>query len=218
MEFDSASSTLPLQRSGKRVFDVAVALVGLVTTLPIVVLAGLAILIDDRWPVLYRRPVLGLGGVPFRALKLRTMQLDADQWLERQPELFERYRLVTKLEKDPRVTRIGRLLRRFHVDELPQFLNVLAGQMSIVGPRMISPSELSNFGELGPARLSVRPGMTGLWQVAKSSYDYQERIALDETYLRNQSLGLDIRLTLMTIPSIFGWRYTSFIQKSNPTD
>lgn len=195
-----------IESGGRRALDIVLGLVGSIAALPVLAIAGLAILVDDGWPVIYRRQVLGVGGLEFAALKLRTMRVNEDRLLERQPELLERYRLQTKLENDPRVTRIGRALRRFHIDELPQLINVLAGQMSIVGPRMIHPSELSRFGDFGRERLSVRPGMTGLWQIAKSTYGYDERLALDRLYLRNRSLSFDLRIMLLTIPSIFGWR------------
>jgi exopolysaccharide production protein ExoY len=190
----------------RRAVDITVATVGLALSAPFLVLAGVLIKLEDRGPILHRRRVLGRGATEFDAYKLRTMRVNADQWLERQPEMLERYRAQTKLANDPRVTRVGYVLRRFHIDELPQFINVLAGQMSIVGPRMIHPSELSRFGNFGPARLSVRPGITGLWQVAKSNYGYDERIALDQLYIANRSLALDLRIVLFTIPSIFGLR------------
>ncbi len=194
------------QPRGSRAMDVALSLIGLIAVSPLLVAACLGILVEDGWPVIHRRKVLGLGGSEFKALKLRTMRADADQWIVQEPALYEQYRAHTKLDKDPRVTRLGRLLRGLHIDELPQLVNVLAGQMSIVGPRMIHPSELARFGSFGTARLSVRPGITGLWQVSKTSYGYDERIALDRFYIENHSLVLDLRIALLTIPSIFGWR------------
>jgi exopolysaccharide production protein ExoY len=190
----------------RRLVDIAVAVVGLALSAPFVVVAAVLIKIEDGGPILYRRRVLGRGATEFDGYKLRTMRVDADAWLEGQREIFERYRVQTKLENDPRVTRVGRVLRRFHLDELPQFLNVLAGQMSIVGPRMIHPSELGKFGDFGPVRLAVRPGVTGLWQVVKSTYGYDERVVLDKVYISHRSLTLDLRIMVFTIPSIIGWR------------
>src|SRR5437868_5236881 len=174
----------------RRAVDILFAAVALVTAAPVLGLASLLISLEDGGPVLHRRRVLGRGGTEFDAYKLRTMRVDADLWLAGRPDLFERYQSMTKLANDPRVTRPGRILRRFHIDELPQFVNVLAGQMSVVGPRMIHPSELGRFGDFGRERLTIRPGVTGLWQVSRSGYDYDERLALDLLYLRNRSIRL----------------------------
>ena len=190
----------------RRVVDVVLSATALVIATPVLLLAGLLIKAEDGGPILHRRRVLGRGEIEFDAYKLRTMRVDADQWLEHQPSILDLYLARTKLQNDPRVTRIGRVLRRLGIDEIPQFANVLAGQMSIVGPRMIHPSELSRFGELGHVRMNVRPGVTGLWQVSRTTYAYDERVRLDQLYLVHRCLILDLRILLVTIPAIFGWR------------
>jgi lipopolysaccharide/colanic/teichoic acid biosynthesis glycosyltransferase len=135
------------------------------------------------------------------------MRVDADGWLARQPQLLAQYQENVKLPDDPRVTRVGRILRKFSIDELPQLVNVLRGEMSLVGPRMLHPSELERYGDLGPERLAVKPGITGLWQVSgRQELDYGERVELDRRYLRERSLKLDIEILLQTIPAVLRGR------------
>jgi lipopolysaccharide/colanic/teichoic acid biosynthesis glycosyltransferase len=187
----------------KRALDLAGAVVGLVLSSPLVALAALTIRLEDGGPVIYRRRVVGLHGIEFNAFKLRTMRVDADVWLEGQSELLAEYRVNVKLRGDPRVTKIGRVLRSLSLDELPQLVNVIRGEMSLVGPRMIHPSELERYGDFGPQRLTVKPGITGLWQVTgRQSTSYTERIELDARYIRERSLLLDLRILLKTLPAV----------------
>lgn len=191
----------------RRRMDIVGAAVGLAVVSPFLVLAGLLVWLEDRGPFLYRRRVLGLGGREFDALKLRTMRVDADNWLTGQTELLAQYQENVKLQDDPRVTRVGRILRRLSIDELPQLANVLRGDMGLVGPRMIHPSELERYGEMGAERLSLRPGITGLWQVSgRQDLSYAERIELDRRYLRERSLRLDIEILLRTLPAVLRGR------------
>jgi exopolysaccharide production protein ExoY len=192
---------------GRRVLDIVVAALGLLLVGPLLALAALLVWLEDRGPFLYRRCVLGLGGRQFDAFKLRTMRVDADDWLARQPRLLAEFQGNVKLQHDPRVTRVGRILRQLSIDELPQLANVLRGDMSLVGPRMIHPSELERYGDLGPERLLVKPGITGLWQVGgRQDLDYADRIELDRRYLRERSLKLDIEILLRTIPAVLRGR------------
>jgi len=187
----------------RRVLDIVVAALGLLLASPLLALAALLVWLEDRGPFLYRRRVLGLGGREFDAFKLRTMRVDADNWLAGQPELLAQYQENVKLQDDPRVTRVGRILRRLSIDELPQLVNVLRGDMGLVGPRMLHPSELERYGDLGPERLSVRPGITGLWQVSgRSELSFDEMVLLDLWYIENWSLGLDLKILLRTIPTV----------------
>lgn len=203
----NGTADLSAIRDDGRVLDIAFAVVGLLSTLPILVISCAAILLWDGWPIFHFRQVLGLGGAEFKAFKLRTMRLDADEWLNNQPNLLNRYREHTKLEDDPRVTPVGRILRRLHIDELPQLVNVLLGQMSMVGPRMIHPTELQRYGDFARRRISVRPGLTGPWQISKGrSYDYKLRIELDQWYLEHRSTRLDLWLLVRTVPAVFGRR------------
>lgn len=200
----------PMKPEGEqwsRVFDIALGIPMLFSALPVLVIACFAIVVSDGFPVLHGRRVLGLGGSEFTAYKLRTMRVDADQWLQEHPGLLDRYQVHTKLEDDPRVTPIGRLLRHFHIDELPQLVNVLAGQMSIVGPRMIHPSELVRYGDFAHRRLSTKPGMTGPWQISKNlSYEYGDRIELDRWYLDRRSVLLNLWVLVHTPLALLGRR------------
>jgi len=191
----------------RRTMDITGATIGLLLAGPLLALAAFFLWLEDRGPFLYRRRVLGRGGRQFDALKLRTMRVDADNWLAGQPELLAQYQENVKLQDDPRVTRVGRLLRRLSIDELPQLVNVVRGDMGLVGPRMIHPSELERYGEMGAERLSVRPGITGLWQVSgRQDLSYAERIELDRRYLRGRSLRLDIEILLRTLPAVLRGR------------
>jgi lipopolysaccharide/colanic/teichoic acid biosynthesis glycosyltransferase len=191
----------------RRTMDVLGAAVGLAVVSPFLVLAGLLVWLEDKGPFLYRRRVLGLGGREFDAFKLRTMRVDADNWLTGQTELLAQYQENVKLQDDPRVTRVGRVLRRLSIDELPQLVNVVRGDMGLVGPRIIHRSELERYGEMGAERLSVRPGITGLWQVSgRQDLSYAERIELDRRYLRERSPRLDIEILLRTLPAVLRGR------------
>jgi len=191
----------------RRTMDITGATIGLLLAGPLLALAAFFLWLEDRGPFLYRRRVLGRGGREFDAFKLRTMRVDADGWLARQPQLLAQYQENVKLQDDPRVTRVGRILRKFSIDELPQLVNVLRGEMSLVGPRMLHPSELERYGDLGPERLAVKPGITGLWQVSgRQELDYGERVELDRRYLRERSLKLDIEILLQTIPAVLRGR------------
>jgi exopolysaccharide production protein ExoY len=191
----------------RRAMDVTGGVLGLAMAGPLLALAALLVWLEDRGPFLYRRRVLGLGGREFDAFKLRTMRVDADDWLPRQPQLLAEFRKNVKLQHDPRITRVGRILRKFSIDELPQLANVLRGNMSLVGPRMIHPSELERYGDFGPERLAVKPGITGLWQVSgRQDLDYADRIELDRRYLMERSLKLDIEILLRTIPALLRGR------------
>jgi exopolysaccharide production protein ExoY len=191
----------------RRTMDITGATIGLLLAGPLLAPAAFFLWLEDRGPFLYRRRVLGRGGREFDAFKLRTMRVDADGWLARQPQLLAQYQENVKLQDDPRVTRVGRILRKFSIDELPQLVNVLRGDMSLVGPRMIHPSELERYGDLGPERLAVRPGITGLWQVSgRQEVNYGERIEFDRRYLRERSLRLDIEILLRTLPAVLRGR------------
>ncbi|OUC06860.1 glycosyl transferase, partial [Litorilinea aerophila] len=164
--------------------------------------------LDSPGPVFYRRRVLGVGGKEFDAFKFRTMAVNGDEILARYPQLQAELQATHKLKYDPRVTRMGRWLRRTSLDELPQLINVLLGQMSLVGPRMISPEEADEYGRLKLNLLTVKPGLTGLWQVSgRSDLSYEERVRLDMQYIRNYSIWLDLQiLFVQTIPVVLQGR------------
>ena len=146
---------------------------------------------------------MGVNGRTFDAFKFRTMHVNGDQILERHPEMLEELSRTHKLKNDPRITRVGKFLRKFSLDELPQAFNVLRYEMSLVGPRMISPPELKDYNQWGMNLLTIRPGITGLWQVSgRSDVSYQERIRLDMYYIRNWTVWLDIQIMFRTIPAV----------------
>jgi lipopolysaccharide/colanic/teichoic acid biosynthesis glycosyltransferase len=187
-------------RIAKRCMDIVFSFTGLVALLPVFLVIAVCIKLNDGASVLHFREIVGLHGRRFFALKFRTMIPDADAYLEKHPELLREYRQNMKLEDDPRVTRVGSFLRRMSLDELPQLFNVLIGQMSLVGPRMIHPSELPRYGRYAQKRLSVKPGITGLWQLYGRRQDSLEmRITLDMQYIDSRGILLDLMILLKTI-------------------
>lgn len=190
----------------------AVELVGVTLTLPVLVpllvLIALAVATTSRGPVLYRQRRVGRGGHEFEILKFRTMRVDADQ---QAALLFARRNDAAgplhKLYDDPRVTRVGRLLRRLSLDELPQLWNVLTGTMALVGPRPALPHEVARFAPRDHGRHRVRPGMTGLAQVSgRSDLSWEEAIDLDLHYVAHRSFRLDLGILLRTLPAVLRGR------------
>jgi exopolysaccharide production protein ExoY len=186
--------------ASKRALDILLSLFGLLALAPVFLVIAVCIKFDDKGPVLHFREVLGHQGRRFYALKFRTMVQDADTYLTKHPHLMSEYLKNMKLREDPRVTRIGKFLRKTSLDELPQLINVLIGQMSLVGPRIIHPSELPRYGEHAQKRLSVKPGITGLWQIsARQHVSYKERVALDMKYIDDRALMLDLTILVKTL-------------------
>ena len=192
----------------KTFMDYTLATLGVIALLPVFALLALIIKLDSPGPVLYRRRVLGVCGKEFDALKFRTMHVNGDEILRWHPDLQAQLHANQKLKKDPRVTRVGRWLRKYSLDELPQLFNVLLGQMSLVGPRMISPSEAALYGQLRTNLLTVKPGLSGLWQTSgRSDVSYEERIQLDMHYIRNYTIWRDLQiLFIQTVPAVLKGR------------
>lgn len=192
----------------KRAFDIVFSLCALVIGSPIFLLVALFVRFSSKGRVIYSHERIGRGGKAFRCYKFRTMYRDADQRLKdilaKNPDLKEEWERKHKLSKDPRVTPIGAFLRKTSLDELPQFWNVLKGDLSVVGPRPVVKAEVQRFlGFRAPLILSVRPGLTGIWQVSgRSNTSYEERLAMDEEYIAKQSLFLDLKLILRTVPAM----------------
>jgi len=187
----------------KRTMDIAGAALGIVLTAPILALAALWIRCDSRGPVLYSALRVGRKGRKFRCHKLRTMVAEADAQKEHLRTANERYGPFFKIENDPRVTRCGRWLRKFSVDELPQLFNVLLGDMSLVGPRPHPLDDFERYAIEHLRRLDVRPGVTGLWQVtARTDPSFETNMALDLTYIETWSLRLDLWILLRTFPVV----------------
>ena len=192
-------------RAIKRLIDVVGASLALLILSPVMLAAALATFLQDpRAPVLFRQQRAGLGGRPFALLKFRTMVRNADELKEQLRHLSLVAWPDFRLENDPRVTRLGRFLRKTSLDELPQLLNVVRGEMSLVGPRPVVLDELELYGEAEIYYLQVRPGLTGLWQISgRNDVDYERRVSLDAWYVRNWTLWYDILIlfrTLLVVP------------------
>jgi lipopolysaccharide/colanic/teichoic acid biosynthesis glycosyltransferase len=182
----------------KRMMDVLGATIILVFSAPLMAVLALRIKLHDGGPALFRRRVVGPRG-DFDAFKLRTMLVDADEILRRDPELRRQFEVHFKLKDDPRVTRVGRALRRTGLDELPQLWNVLKGEMSLVGPRMITSAELAKYGEAGWIFECLKPGVSGHWQVnGDPEAGYDRRISMDLFYAENWSLLFDLKILIRT--------------------
>jgi exopolysaccharide biosynthesis polyprenyl glycosylphosphotransferase len=187
----------------KRAFDFTIAL-GLVVVLsPLLLAIALAVFVTSRGPVLYRSIRPGIGGEPFSCFKFRTMRSDADQVQADLESLNEADGALFKIRHDPRMTAFGRFLRRYSIDELPQLLNVLRGQMSLVGPRPLPQRDFDQLEDWHKKRYLVLPGITGLWQVSgRSELDFDDLVRLDFLYLERWSVGLDLTILLKTLPAV----------------
>jgi lipopolysaccharide/colanic/teichoic acid biosynthesis glycosyltransferase len=187
-------------RTAKRLLDLTVALALLVMLAPLLTAVALIIFFDTGGPIIYRREMIGLRGRFFWMYKFRTMTVNAEQLLLLDPEMYHAYKEQNyKLKRDPRVTPAGRILRKYSIDELPQLWNVVCGEMSLVGPRCIPTLELEPFGDFAALRHSVKPGITGLWQVSgRADTTYIERVRLDQEYVARCSLGLDLLILART--------------------
>ena len=189
----------PLYCLLKRSMDIIGSLLMLSVSLPIWLLAALCIKLEDGGPVFYHHCLVGKDGKMFRLLKFRTMVKGAQQILENNPELLEKFLKNYKLQNDPRVTRIGKFLRKYSLDELPQLINILNGEMSLVGPRPIRADEADLFGKFRLERMKIRPGLTGFWQVnGRCATSYEERVQMDKFYMYKCSMWMDFYIILKT--------------------
>ncbi|KAF3361645.1 Exopolysaccharide production protein ExoY [Chlamydiales bacterium STE3] len=192
----------------KRSFDIAFSLFALIAGFPLFLTVALLVRFSSKGKLIYSHERVGRGGKTFRCYKFRTMFQDADQRLKeilaKDTSLKEEWNRQHKLKNDPRVTPVGAFLRKTSLDELPQFWNVLMGDLSVVGPRPVVKAEVQRFlGNRAPLILSVRPGLTGIWQVSgRSNTSYDERLAMDEEYIGKQSMMLDLKLIMKTIPAM----------------
>jgi len=187
----------------KRMMDIVFSLTALVISLPVLVVAMVAIRLDSPGPVIYRQLRVGKDGKTFEMLKFRSMCVGAEGMMEMLRDRNEATGPLFKIKRDPRITPVGRLLRRLSFDELPQLGNVIRGEMSLVGPRPPLPAEVKKYEEWQLGRLQARPGMTGLWQVSgRSEVPFNDMVRLDLHYVRNWSFGLDLEIMLRTIPAV----------------
>jgi lipopolysaccharide/colanic/teichoic acid biosynthesis glycosyltransferase len=195
---ESAARNYPVQRLVKSCLDFVEAGILIILLSPVFVFVGALVALKSGWPVIYKRRVVGMSG-EFNAFKFRTMRQDADEVLASDPGLRAAFEQNFKLKKDPRLTRLGAFLRRSSLDELPQLFNVLQGQMSLVGPRMITPAELEKYGKHKELLLTVKPGITGYWQVhGRQEVRYDERVRMDMYYIQNWSLAMDLKILIKT--------------------
>lgn len=193
-----------LYPAAKRMLDVVASALGISALVPLFILFAIAIKLESRGPVFFSQTRIGRRGRSFRCWKLRSMYIDAD---ERKAALAAQNEMeggtLFKMRRDPRVTRIGRIIRKASIDELPQLWNVLIGDMSLVGPRPPLPGEVALYNAHHRQRLSVRPGITCIWQVSgRSDIPFEEQVELDLAYIKKRSLYFDIKLLLSTIPAV----------------
>ena len=194
-----------------RTLDVLLSLSALIFLAPLLLLVALLVYIVDPGPVLFGHRRLGKDGRTFRCWKFRSMVVDADvrlrALLESDPTARAEWEADHKLRNDPRITRIGQFLRKSSLDELPQFFNVLMGEMSLVGPRPIVGDEVAKYGRYFADYCRVRPGITGLWQISgRNDVSYRRRVALDVSYVRSKSVALDMGILLLTVPRVVARR------------
>jgi exopolysaccharide production protein ExoY len=207
-------SEAPLGGYVKRGLDIFIASLMLISLAPILIMIALIIYFTMRRPIFFAHERIGYNGIPFRCYKFRTMVSDAKErlalYLANNPGAAAEWEATQKLKNDPRVTRFGQLLRRSSLDELPQLINTLRGEMTCVGPRPVTADELRRYGPSARHYVRVRPGLTGLWQVSgRSNTSYRYRIVLDRTYVTSWSIWLDAEILLKTAPAVFRFRDTA---------
>lgn len=191
----------------KRAFDISAALCGIIFISPIFLMVMLLVKFTDRGPAFYGHRRIGHNGQTFRCLKFRTMVVNGDHVLQdyfrNNPAAYEEWRQTRKLQNDPRVTVVGSVLRKLSLDELPQLINILRGEMSIVGPRPVVEEELEMYEGAAVYYLQARPGLTGLWQISgRNDVSYAARVAFDTHYVKNWSMVRDISIIAKTIPAV----------------
>lgn len=205
----TTSDTAPAGYRGKRLLDLIAGSVLLVCLSPLCLVVAAMIRLADSGPVLFWQRRVGAGGVLFNFPKFRSMVTDAEA---RQAFLVEHNKhgageVTFKIEKDPRITRLGRFIRRHSIDEIPQLWCVVKGDMTLVGPRPATPAEIARYDARERGRLGAKPGLTGLWQVSgRSDLSFREQVELDLLYIRTQGLFLDLKILLLTIPAVLTGR------------
>lgn len=191
----------------KRSTDLVLALTACIFLLPVLIPIAIMVRLSDGGPAIFKQKRIGLDGREFLCYKFRSMHVDSQkqlaELLERDPQARAEWQATQKLENDPRITTLGNFLRKSSLDELPQLLNIIKGDMSIVGPRPIVRGEIEKYGEYFEHYKSVRPGLTGLWQVSgRSETTYDERVALDVTYVNQRSYFADLKIMALTVPAV----------------
>ena len=203
----AADSGFSLDGAARRVLDIVIAGALMILLAPLLFVVGALVWAQDGGPYLFAHERVGLGGKGFKCLKFRTMLTDSETrlatLLATDPAARAEWSRDHTLRNDPRITRLGRFLRRSSIDELPQLLNVLRGEMSLVGPRPIVQAEVARYGRRISDYTNVKPGITGLWQVSgRNNTTYRRRIALDSVFGRKVSVGLYLKILVMTVPAV----------------
>ena len=194
----TARSSMAFDRAAKRFLDIVGSVLAIVFFSPLLLIIAATVKLGDRGSIIHRRRVIGAKG-EFDAFKFRSMRPDADQVLASNPQLREEFEKNYKLQNDPRVTPVGAVLRKYSLNELPQFFNVFLGQMSLVGPRMITAPELVKYGNYKDMLRTVKPGITGYWQVSgRQDVAFSERVEMDMYYIENWSFLLDLKILFQT--------------------
>jgi len=189
----------------KRLFDIVASMLAIIILSPIILIAALAIKLESRGPIFFIQKRNGLRGEMFQMYKFRSMITEAEEMLTHLESKNEASGHMFKIKDDPRITRIGRIIRKTSIDEIPQFFNVLKGDMSIVGPRPPIMREVVKYDAWHKLRLSVKPGLTGLWQVSgRSNIGFEEMVRLDLKYIRERNFLYDLKMILKTIPVLLG--------------
>lgn len=188
---------------GKRIFDIAVAFTAIVVFSPLMLVVALLIKLEDKGPILYRQTRIGQYGVPFWFYKFRSMRVDADKIRKELLTKSDAQGAAFKMKNDPRITKIGRIIRKLSIDEMPQLFSVLSGHMSIIGPRPHLACEVETYNPAQYARLLVRPGLLCLREIrGRSNLSFEEWIRLDLEYVNERGLLLDLKIFLLAIPAV----------------
>jgi exopolysaccharide production protein ExoY len=209
--FFRAERHRPIGGLCKRGFDVVVAAIGLVALSPLLLMLALLVKLSDGGRIFYGHRRVGRDGNSFLCLKFRTMAENGDEllaaYLERNPQLRQEWLATRKLQNDPRITPVGSVLRKLSLDELPQLINILRGEMSFVGPRPVVEDELELYGAAVECYLKSRPGLTGLWQISgRNDVSYSARVAFDRHYVENWSFAFDLVIIVKTFPAVLSSR------------
>lgn len=207
----SEGQTPPIGGAIKRTFDLTAAVAALILLAPLFFMIAALVKASDGGSILYGHKRVGRNGETFRCLKFRTMVPNGDEVLQQHlranPQALEEWTATRKLQSDPRVTRVGQVLRKLSLDELPQILNIVRGEMSVVGPRPVVSDELDYYGPAAEFYLASRPGLTGLWQVSgRNDVSYAARVAFDTHYVQNWSLATDLAIIIKTVPAVVASR------------
>lgn len=193
----------------KRTLDILVSIIGIILLMPITIAIWIAnIIVKDKGSIFFKQERIGKDGEFFKLYKYRSMVVEADdklsKYLAENEEAREEYKKYKKLKKDPRITKVGKFIRKTSIDEFPQFINVLKGQMSLVGPRPYLPREINDMGESFNEIIKVKPGLTGLWQVnGRSETTFEDRLRIDKEYVEKKGLKLDTKIFIWTIGKVF---------------